>query len=197
MSPTEIIAAGLGIINVVLIVRRSVWNYPFGLAMVVLYAIVFFNSQLYANAALQVFFFGIQVYGWWHWLKNREASGLVRVSTLTATGRLVAIAAAVGLTLLFGWYLAARSDDPAPWWDGAIAAISVVAQALLSFRRIESWVLWIGVDVLAIYLFWVQGLYPTVALYAAFLGLAIAGLLAWWRALQREANEPSSTAGNT
>ena len=34
----EIIAVLCGIANVILIIRRSLWNYPFGLVMVALYA---------------------------------------------------------------------------------------------------------------------------------------------------------------
>ena len=34
MSPLELAAVLLGLANVGLLVRRSIWNYPFGLAMV-------------------------------------------------------------------------------------------------------------------------------------------------------------------
>ena len=44
MSWTEIIAAALGVANIVLLVRRSIWNYPFGLLMVTLYGVVFFET---------------------------------------------------------------------------------------------------------------------------------------------------------
>ena len=40
MAWIEAFAFALGVINVTLVVRRSVWNYPFALAMVSLYAAV-------------------------------------------------------------------------------------------------------------------------------------------------------------
>ena len=49
-------------------------------------------------------------------------------------------------------------------------------------RRIESWIYWIAVDVLAIWLFWTRDLAPTSGLYAVFLLLAIAGLWQWLKA---------------
>ena len=52
--PVEIAAVVLGLINVALIIRRTVWNYPFGLAMVVLYAWIFYDYRLYSEALLQV-----------------------------------------------------------------------------------------------------------------------------------------------
>jgi nicotinamide mononucleotide transporter len=62
----------------------------------------------------------------------------------------------------------------------------VVAQALLSRRKIENWLFWIGVDVLSIGLFAVKGLYLTAGLYVVFLGLAIWGLLSWMRTRETE-----------
>ena len=56
MSPLEIIAVILGLANIVLIVRRSLWNYPFGIAMVALYFVIFVEAKLYSDALLQIFF---------------------------------------------------------------------------------------------------------------------------------------------
>jgi nicotinamide mononucleotide transporter len=71
------------------------------------------------------------------------------------------------------------TDAAAPFWDAAVAALSVTAQFLMSRRHIESWLLWIAVDVLAIGLFYFRDLGPTAALYSVFLGLAILGFIQW------------------
>ena len=60
----EWIAAALGVINISLLIFRSVWNFPFGIAMVALYIFVFFEKRLYAEAGLQVFFILAQAWGW-------------------------------------------------------------------------------------------------------------------------------------
>lgn len=178
-SPIEIAAVTCGLINVILIVRRSIWNYPFGFVMVVLYARIFYDYQLYSDALLQIYFFGIQFYGLYCWLQGRGDDGRVEVQSIdpkrlrawllvTATGWLV-------LSVLMHRF----TDASLPYWDAAIAALSMLAQLLLSRRYIESWMFWIVVDVLAIGLFSVKGLYPTAALYGVFLVLAITGWLQW------------------
>jgi nicotinamide mononucleotide transporter len=91
---------------------------------------------------------------------------------------LVAIVGAVALGTLMDRF----TDADYAYWDATIATLSVIAQFLLSRRRLENWLLWICVDVLAIGLFTVKGLYPTAALYAVFLGLATTGLVLWTRA---------------
>ena len=64
MNELEWVAAALGVVNVTLVVRRSIWNYPFALAMVSLYFFVFFEAKLYSDALLQIFFFAVNLYGW-------------------------------------------------------------------------------------------------------------------------------------
>src|SRR3954467_5158921 len=88
MSWLEWVAAGLGVINVALVVRRSVWNYPFGLAMVALYFFVFFEARLYSDALLQIFFFVVQMYGWVNWVRARGRSGEIPVVWLTPRARI-------------------------------------------------------------------------------------------------------------
>src|SRR3546814_427665 len=75
MSPIEIAAFVLGVVNLVLLVRRSIWNYPFALAMVALYAQVFFAAKLYSDALLQIFFFVVNLYGWWQWRRSQAHEG--------------------------------------------------------------------------------------------------------------------------
>ena len=180
--PIEMIAVFCGLANVGLIIRRSIWNYPFGFLMVILYARIFYDYQLYSDALLQVYFFLIQFYGLYYWLKGRADDGRIIVEYLPR--KQYGIYLGIGL---FGWLtlsslMSSFTDASYPFWDGAIAALSVLAQFLLSRRHIESWYLWIVVDLLAIGLFYTKGLEPTAALHGVFLVLATIGLLQWIKA---------------
>src|SRR3546814_14671493 len=75
-----------------------------------------------------------------------------------------------------------HTDAAVPWIDGAIAMLSITAQWLLARRRVESWLLWIIVDLIAVPLFASRGLYATSAVYVVLLGLSIDGLIQWRRA---------------
>ena len=185
-SLIEWIAVTCGLINVILIIRRSIWNYPFGFVMVTLYFYIFWEYKLYSEAILQLYFFVIQFYGLWAWLQGRAPDGRVTIAPLsqkTFAGYLAATAIA---WVLISWLMASYTDAAAPRWDAAVAALSVTAQFLMSRRHLQSWLLWIAVDVLAIGLFYTRDLVPTSALYAVFLGLAIAGYIQW-RSAPRDA----------
>ncbi len=187
MSTLEWIAAGLGIVTILLVVRRSIWNFPFALAMVSLYFFVFLEAKLYSDALLQIFFFAINFYGGWAWSRAPQVADGVAVDGMGAKARANWLAGTAAGSALLGWIMATYTDAAAPYADAAVAGMSIAAQILQSLRRFESWILWIAVDVVAVGLYASRGLYPTAALYAIFLVLAVGGLLAWWRKLDAKA----------
>lgn len=182
MSPIEATASLLGLINVFLVVRRSIWNYPFALAMVSLYGWIFFGQKLYSDALLQCFFFAVNLYGWWNWARVRAQSGEVVVETLDGRERAVWAISSACVIALWGFAMHRLTDAAYPWWDGSIAVLSIAAQILQSRRNWESWVLWIVVDLLAIPLFAIKELWFTPGLYGVFLVLSAWGLIDWLKA---------------
>jgi nicotinamide mononucleotide transporter len=181
MGALEIAAALLGVINIVLVVRRSTWNYPFGIVMVALYFFVFWNAKLYSDALLQIFFLVIQAYGWWAWAHARHVDHGVVVGWMPWRRRVPWLAGTAVAVLLWGTGMARFTDAAAPFVDATTAGLSIAAQSLQSLRRIESWLLWIAVDSVAIGLFAWRGLFVTSALYGLFLALAVVGLFEWRR----------------
>ncbi|MEZ5894297.1 MAG: nicotinamide riboside transporter PnuC [Parvularculaceae bacterium] len=183
--PIEIAAFLLGIANIALLVRRSVWNYPFGIATVILWAIVFFDARLYSDALLQIFFVVVQAYGWAHWLTRRDRQGLVIVERLAARSAILYGLVAIAITAGLGGFMASYTDAVFPFWDASVAALSVVAQIMLARRRLENWLVWIAVDIDAVALYWTRELYPAAALYMLFLVICIIGYFGWRRAWAR------------
>lgn len=187
MSSLELAGTLLGLVNVFLIIRRSVWNYPFGLAMVALYAWIFWSARLYSDTLLQFFFFAVQLYGWKNWLDHRGGDGLVVPARLSATGAWASIVATALGSAALGAAMASWTDAALPWWDAIVAGTSVAGQCLLSWRRIENWLFWIFSDVVAIGVYWSKQLDLTAGLYVVFLLMSVAGLIAWRRDMRAAA----------
>lgn len=184
----EYAAALLGLVNIALLVFRSVWNFPFGMAMVALYVFVFYETRLYAEAGLQVFFFLAQAWGWWLWVRASGSDNVVPVRWLDNTSRAVWLMMTAALSLNLGWVLHRFTDAAMPYADSAITGASVAAQILLAFRRIENWVVWIAIDIAAIALYLDRGLYPTAGLYGGLLVMSLFGLKEWIEAERRESS---------
>jgi nicotinamide mononucleotide transporter len=184
----EAAAACLGLVNIVLLVRRSIWNFPFGLAMVTLYAVIFFEARLYGLAGLQVLFAALQLYGWVLWARAGGREEAVAVRRLGWPARLAWLGCIAVGTLGLGVLMARFTDAASPYPDAAITAASIAAQVLLAGRRIENWALWIVIDAGAIALYAARDLEITAGLYAVFLVLSVAGMRQWARALANPGN---------
>jgi len=179
VSTLEIIAAILGFANIVLLVRRSIWNYLFGLAMVALYAPVFFQAKLYSDAVLQLVFFATQLYGWWAWWRAGGAERRIEVARLTVPARAMWVIVVLLLSLAWGAMEQTYTDAAFPWWDAAVSVPSIAALILQARRCIENWILWIAVDLISVPLYLAKNLPYTAALYMAFLILCLFGLREW------------------
>ena len=179
LDTLEWVAAGFGVVNIALLIFRSHWNYLFGLIMVALYFFVFREKGLFAESALQVFFFVAQIWGWWLWLKVGEGEAQVPVRRLGWSGRWVWLVSMAAIALNLSWVMAKYTTATAPYVDTPIAVFSVGAQILLAYRRIENWVLWIVIDLVSILLYIYRDLEPTAGLYGGFLAMSLFGLKEW------------------
>jgi nicotinamide mononucleotide transporter len=179
-NPIEVIAFILGVWSVYLVVKRSVWAFPIGIAMVALYAFIFFETKLYSDMLLQVFFAVMQAVGWFQWVNSpKNTDQKIAVRSLRLRQIFLTVAAIAVITLLLGYLMDHHTDTDVPYADAFTTAVSVMAQWWLNLRYIENWHLWIFVDVLYVGLYWYKGLYLTAVLYIVFFVLAVIGLRAW------------------
>jgi nicotinamide mononucleotide transporter len=181
MNLVELTAAVLGFVSVILIIREHVWNWPIGAVMYVLYFFTFVDARLYADAGLQAICFFLQFYGWHQWLHGGADRRRLSISRLGSPMFLVLVAAGGLATVATGAALTRWTDQALAYWDSGIAVFSLIAQFLLARKWIETWAIWIAVDVVAVGVFWSRGLAATAVLYFVFLFLASAGLRAWYR----------------
>lgn len=183
MSPLELFAALVGALSVWLSVRQNIWSWPTAIVNVVLYALVFYETKLYADMGLQVIYAILSIYGWYEWLYGGAGRTELRVTrTGLRLGALLAVIAAIGSALL-GVLLRHATDAALPFMDSFLSSTSLVAQWMMTKKLLENWLVWIGVDVLYVGMFIFKGLFLTAGLYAVFLALAIKGYLDWRRSM--------------
>ena len=191
MSPVEVTAVAFGLACVVLTIRQSIWSWPTGLVQVVLYIWIFKQARLYSDMVLHVIYVPMQLYGWYHWLAGAKREHAAKLPIRRITPRAAAIWLVISaVAIVVDGYVMRRYFDAAlPYWDAAIAILSLVAQYLLARKVLENWVLWITIDVIAIGVYWAKDIKLTSGLYAVFLLLACAGLIEWIRAWRRQVGQ--------
>ncbi len=182
----ESVAFVLALAMVVLNIRVNPWAWPLAIVSSLLYFALFWNSRLYGESSLQVFFALVAVWGWWQWLRGTAADGAaLRVTWLPGRQRWMLLAALAVAWPATGLFLRRYTDTDVPWWDAFPTAASLIGQWLLGRKHVENWIVWLVVNAVSVALFAYKGLWLTVLLYLAFIALSVQGWRAWSRAAAR------------
>ena len=178
LGMTEVLGFATGGACVWLVVREHLWNWPVGLANNVLFFVLFLHSRLFADMWLQVVYFALGVYGWWHWCfggAQRSTLSISRTRPIEWTGLLLVIPLATwGLRV---WLTAV--NGAAPFWDSVTTVLSLAAQYLLCQKRLENWWIWIVADIIYVPLYFSRKLPLTAVLYGVLLAMCVIGLREW------------------
>ena len=171
-SLVSFIGVGLGITG-----KRITW--PWWALGSVLYGVFFLQYELYASAALQLFFIAAAVVGWFGW----EPTG-AKPGPLKNKYRIYVIAAIVLATLALGPVL--KSIGAASTYVDAILFFgSLSAQILMVYEKYDSWPIWLVVNIGYVALYSSQELLFTTLLYVAFTVMAALGWKSWYGSHKR------------
>ncbi|CAH0535505.1 Nicotinamide riboside transporter PnuC [Vibrio stylophorae] len=204
MSWIEAIGTIFGLLCIWFASQEKTINYLFGLINVSLFAVIFFQIQLYGLLLLQLFFFCANVYGWYAWTRPTNDEGdTLQVRWMSKDKLLITvILSALGIALmtayidpfflmlativvdflnLFGSQIPAPqlAPDAFPFWDSCMTVLSVVAQILMTRKYVENWVLWVVINVISVGIYAAQGVYALSIEYAILLVIAANGAREW------------------
>ena len=188
MNWLEIAANVFNAAAIILAGLNSVHTWWASIVGCTLFGYVFYESKLYADVTLQVFFVAASIVGWWRWKTGEHGAELpVRYS---APGFLASVTAAgVVVAAGYGWLLHRFTDAYAPFLDSIILAFSVLGQLLLIWRRVENWWCWLLVNTIAVPLYAARGLQVTAVLYAGFWVNAVISLTKWRKLAQEQVRQ--------
>ena len=176
-----------------LTVKARVLSWPVGIIGSVIYIFLFYQIQLYSDLFEQVYFIITSILGWWIWLhprtkaeENKDKELKINRNSLkdnlfwlviVSIGIALFMYITVNLNVWFPEYF----PEPAsfPFLDAFTTAMSFTAQWLLAKKRIESWVLWIAVDAIDMWLYWFKGVKFVSIEYMLFFILASKGMWEW------------------
>ncbi len=194
-TPLELVSFLLALVTVALNIRQNPWAWFFAIVSSALYAVVFYGARLYGDMSLQAVFIVVSFWGWYQWLRGGDEHQGIKVSRLRLAGKVLSVVAWLLSFLLIAVVLNNYTDTDVAYSDGFLTAGSLVGQVLLARKKLESWYVWIAVDVLYIGLYWYKDLLLTAVLYGVFVAMAIMGLLAWKKSMQQDTDLRSTLAG--
>ena len=204
LSWIEAIGTLAGLLCIWFASLEKIINYPFGLINVTLFAVIFFQIQLYASLLLQLFFFVANVYGWYAWSRqtsDNQAALKIRWLPLNkallwgavcviAIGLMTlyinpvfAVLTHAAVSLMNGLGVAVvmpeLQPDAFPCWDSCMMVLSIVAMILMTRKYVENWILWVIINVISVIIFALQGVYAMSLEYLILTFIALNGTRMW------------------
>lgn len=183
----EVVGAALALFYLWLEVKERWTMWLVGMAASAFYIWIFFQSKVYAQMALNIYFLFLYVYGLYCWKivprKTKKALKTTHIKpAMIGQGALISLV----FFVLIAWALKNFTDSIVPYSDAALAALSVAGTWLVARKVLECWFVWIVVNSYSVGLYYYLGLYPTAVLYAVYALMSFVGYAQWKSNMYKE-----------
>lgn len=186
----EITAVATGVLSIFLASRQNIFTFILGIANAALFTVFYAEQHLYSASALHAIYILINVYGIFKWsgiIKKEEKKKELPVTRMPIMEIVVLLVAVLVSGLLLGLLVPeVLPKVNFPIIDATTTTASVVAQILMTRKKIETWWAWIIIDIVNGALYVVMGLWMNAALHMVYIGIAISAIVAWRKELITE-----------
>ena len=182
----ELLGLVSGLLCVWLLIKENYLTFPIGLLYAVITVVVVIRADLYADVVLNLYYVGMNAYGWYYWMRGGAQRGRDIDNTGTrpvgwvpsSQWPLLIVLLVIG-TWSMGWYFATYTEASLPYPDSFTTIASFIAMWMSARKYVESWIWWFVIDVIQIGLYVVKGIEAYAVLYFVYLILAVLGWRAW------------------
>lgn len=176
----QIVGTLLGLLYLWLEYKANIWLWIVGAIMPMVHGVLYLNSGIYADAAMQLYYVVAGIYGLCVWLRGAKRAEKVVNIQYTPTKWIIPLVVVYAVLHVAMYYLLSEfTDSRVPFFDSMSTALSIVAMWMLSRKLVEQWLVWLVVDMISVGLYLYKGIPITAMLYTLYCALAIAGYIRW------------------
>lgn len=189
-----------GIVCVILVVKETIWNFLFGLISgIAWFLYVIFYSPLIWDALINVIYIILDCYGIYYWLNPSNQSQQTTTQSVALTRRLTfqeyivyicSMFLAIGVMGTIGVEFGKYISNSQAFADATTTVFAIVAKFLMARKVLESWILWILVNIISIPLYLSIGSYTLVGAWVLYLINSIYGLYMWRAKMLQDKKHP-------
>lgn len=182
----EIIGAVFGLLYLYYEYKANLKMWPAGIIMSSFYTFVFIQATFYAFACINIYYILAGIYGWIKWYKpidNTLEKKNTDIGLKHAPLRLVIplFATFIIVFAIIVYVLQAYTDSHVIYGDSFVTTISIIAMWMLAQKYVEQWLLLIVINIVSIFLYLYQELYPTSIMYLIYSIVSVFGYIKWRR----------------
>ncbi len=191
INPLEFFGLLFGLLAVYYLIKEDIKTWPTGIIYCIFSLFIFWNEKLYQDFVLTAFFLAMNIYGWYSWLpsqqaKNNNQNSELLISRTSIQLQFILLIIAVCYILVSGYFVSRYTDASLPYWDATTTGLSFIAMIMTARKKIENWIVWLVVDIIATGIYFYKGIYFYSALYCVYIVLAILGWRNWSKLIKKQ-----------
>ncbi|WP_394133086.1 nicotinamide riboside transporter PnuC [Shewanella maritima] len=198
MTAWESVAVVLAIAYLALAMKANKLCWFAAFFSTLIYTVLFWNVSLLMESALNVYYMGMAVYGYWLWVYRPNnalpSEQAANTGSASQTGsdivswslqrHLTIIAVTSVISLILGYVMATYTQASFAYLDAATTCFAVMTTYLVAKKVLENWLYWVVIDLVSIYLYFHKGLMLTSLLFVGYVFMAVAGYFMWKKRLE-------------
>jgi nicotinamide mononucleotide transporter len=185
LSVLEALGVLFGLSSVWFAKRESILVFPTGIISVLIYVHLCFTTRLYADMAINAYYFVMSLYGWYYWSRKADNDHHTPITKNSKKDWFWTLVTLIISFIILFQLLIHLTDSDVPVIDALTTAIFFVGMQLMAKKKLENWLAWIIGDFISIPLYYYKGLVLTSFQFLIFFIIAILGYLSWKKTLER------------
>lgn len=182
----EVIGAVTGLLYLYYEYKADIKMWPAGIIMSSFYTFVFIKATFYAFACINIYYIIAGIYGWINWYNYRktENTGSIGIVNMPSKYYIPLIIILMIVYLIIVYVLKEFTDSQVVYGDSFVTTLSIVAMIMLARKYVEQWLLLIVVNVVSVFLYYYQSLYPTSIMYMFYSVVSVFGYIRWLKLIK-------------
>lgn len=175
-----------GILSVYFAKKENVWVYPTGLISTIITVYLLYQAAYFGEMTMNFYYSIMSIYGWYKWTTKSSVPELLITKT-TSKEKIIGVVLFV-LTMVITYLVYVFFDynlEISNYIDIFTSGIFFTAMWYMALKKIESWILWIIGDCIAVPLFAHRNLVMLSLQYFIFTILAVMAFLQWNKILNK------------
>ncbi|MDF0708601.1 nicotinamide riboside transporter PnuC [Flagellimonas okinawensis] len=182
------LGTAFGVVQVLLARQNNVHNYLFGIVAILISIYVLYQSQLYADILLNLYYLVMSIYGWFYWKMGKQKQE-APIAYANRKEHGITVGIVVGCFTLMAYWLGQHTDSDVPYWDAFVVAFAWAGMWLMAKRKIENWIYLNISNLISVPLLIYKELYIYAGLTAFLFAVAISGYIKWKKIIDKERGE--------
>ena len=188
----ELVSVLFSVLFLLLLMRQSIWCWPFGIVGSGLGAFLFVSPEaavnLYSEAILYSYYVWMGVYGWMYW--SNKSNEKIAIVYWSKKAHIISIGLGASLAPALGYFMETYTNSNSPYIDAFTTVFSFIATYMQARKVMSSWHFWIVINAVSIGLYCSRELYLYTGLMVVYFALSIVGLVQWQNDNKMKATEP-------